>query len=83
MIKRLEVTGDFCKVPESFLLPRYVFIVYVLTTWYVITRIYINDLSLQFSWTAKVFADDTHLFSVIQDISILRKDLNDELEELS
>ena len=44
--------------------------------------IYINDLSENLTSNAKPFADDTSLFSVVHDVSISAKDLNDDLEKL-
>ena len=41
-----------------------------------------NDLSENLTSNAKYFADDTSLFSVVHDVSISAKDLNDDLEKL-
>ena len=45
--------------------------------------IYINDLPKGLSSNAKLFADDTSLFSVIHDSSTTRNDLNDDLVKIS
>ena len=45
--------------------------------------IYINDLTEGLSSNAKLFADDTSLFSVIHDIQISANNLNKDLERIS
>ena len=45
--------------------------------------IYINDLTEDFSTNAKLFADDTSLFSVIHDIQTSANNLNKDLEKIS
>ena len=45
--------------------------------------VYINDLSKNLSSTAKLFPDDTTIFSVIHDISLLSFQLNDDLIKIS
>ena len=45
--------------------------------------IYINDLPKDPSSNAKLFADDTSLFSVIQDSSTTKNELNDDLVKLN
>ena len=45
--------------------------------------IYINDLTEDFSTNAKLFADDTCLFSVIHDIQTSANNLNKDLERIS
>ena len=45
--------------------------------------VYINDLSKNLSSTAKLFADDTTIFSVIHDISLSSLRLNDDLIKIS
>ena len=45
--------------------------------------IYINDLPKGLSSNAKLFADDTSLFSVIRDSSNTRNELNDDLVKIS
>ena len=42
--------------------------------------IYINDLSDGLSTNAKLFADNTSLFSVVHDIKTTANDLNKDLE---
>ena len=41
--------------------------------------VYINDLSKNLSSTAKLFADDTSIFSVVHNISLSSLQLNDDL----
>ena len=45
--------------------------------------IYINDLTEDLSTNAKLFADDTSLFSVIHDIQTSANNLNKDLERIS
>ena len=45
--------------------------------------VYINDLSKNLSATAKLFADDTNIFSVIHDISLSSLQLYDDLIKIS
>ena len=45
--------------------------------------IYINDLTEGLSTNAKLFADDTSLFSVIHDIQTSANNLNKDLERIS
>ena len=45
--------------------------------------VYINDLSKNLSSTAKLFADDTSIFSVVHDISLSLLQLNDDLIKIS
>ena len=44
--------------------------------------IYINDLSDDLKSECKLFADDTSLFSVVNDINTSASDLNEDLEEI-
>ena len=44
---------------------------------------YINDLSGDLSSKAKLFADDTSLFSVIHDIATSANELNNDLKKIS
>ena len=44
--------------------------------------IYINDLSDGVKSEFKLFADDTTLFSVVNDINISASDLNEDLEKI-
>ena len=41
--------------------------------------IYVNDSSENFSSNAKLFADDTSLFSVVHHVNTSAKELNDDL----
>ena len=43
--------------------------------------IYINDLSDNLTSNAKRFADDTSLFSVVNDVNTSAKELNDDLKK--
>ena len=43
--------------------------------------IYINDLSDNLTSNAKLFADDTSLFSVVHDVNTSVKELNDDLKK--
>ena len=45
--------------------------------------IYINDLSEDLSTTAKLFADDTSLFSTVQNVNTSASHLNNDLSKLS
>ena len=45
--------------------------------------IYINDLSDDLSTTAKLFADDTPLFSIVQNVSTSASHLNNDLSKIS
>ena len=45
--------------------------------------ILINDLSDNLVSNPKLFADDTSLFSVVQDITLLIKNLNDDLKKIN
>ena len=45
--------------------------------------IYINDLSDNFRSNAKLFTDDTSLFSVVHDINTYAKKLNDDLKKVN
>ena len=45
--------------------------------------IYTNDLPKDPSSNAKLFADDTSLFSVIQDSSTTKNELNDDLVKIN
>ena len=58
---------EYLKVPYSFL---FLFL------------IYINDLTEGFSSNAKLFADDTSLFSVIHDIQTSANNLKKDLERI-
>ena len=45
--------------------------------------IYINDLGHNLSSTVKLFADDTSIFSIVHDIDLSSKQLNDDLKKVS
>ena len=45
--------------------------------------IFINDLSSNLVSNPKLFADDTSLFSVVQDITLSAKNLNDDLKKIN
>ena len=45
--------------------------------------IYINDLSDNLTSNAKLFADDTSLFSVVHDVNTSAKELNDDLKKIN
>ena len=45
--------------------------------------IYINDLSDNLTSNAKVFADDTLLFSVVHYVNTSAKELNDDLKKIN
>ena len=45
--------------------------------------IYINDLSDNLTSNAKVFADDTLLFSVVHYVNTSAKELNDDLKKVN
>ena len=45
--------------------------------------IYINDLSNNLSSNVKLFADSTSLFSVIHDIHVFSRELNQDLKKIS
>ena len=45
--------------------------------------IYINDLSDNLTSNAKLFADDTSLFSVVHDVNTSAKNLNDDLKKVN
>ena len=45
--------------------------------------IYINDKSDNLSSNVKLIADDTFLFSVIHDVSVSARELNDDLRKIS
>ena len=45
--------------------------------------IYINDLAKGISSTAKLFADDTSIFSVVNDIHVSADQMNNDLEKIS
>ena len=52
-------------------------------SWAHYSLIYINDLPKDFSSNAKLFADNTLLFSVIHDSSTTRNQLNDDFVKIN
>ena len=45
--------------------------------------IYINDLSKDISSTVKLFADDTYIFSVVDDVNVSVVQINNDLLKIS
>ena len=45
--------------------------------------IYINDLSDNLTSNAKLFVDDTSIFSVVHDVNTSAKELNDDLKNVN
>ena len=45
--------------------------------------IYINDLTKDTSSTAKLFADDTSIFSVVNDINVSADQMNKDLQKIN
>ena len=45
--------------------------------------IYINDLTKGISLTAKLFADDTSIFSVVNDINVSADEMNKDLDDIN
>ena len=45
--------------------------------------IYINDLSDNLTSNAKLFVDDTSIFSVVHDVNTSAKELNDDLKKVN
>ena len=93
-IKRIGVTGPPLELIQSFLSHRFQRVVLngQSSTWLPVTAgvpqgsilgpllflIYINDLSNNLSSTAKLFADDTSLFSVVNDVNLSEFHLNSD-----
>ena len=48
-----------------------------------LSRLYINNLSDNLSSNVKLFADDTSLFSITNDLNISTRELNDDLRKIS
>ena len=98
-IKSIGIFGPLLKLIESFLSNRYqrVLLNGQSSTWLPIIAgvpqgsilgplfflIYINDLSKNFSSITKLFADDTSIFSVVYDVDLSAKQLNDYLNKIS
>ena len=98
-IQSIGISGTTLKLIESFLSGRYqsVLLNGQASSWSPILTgvpdesilellfflIYINDLSHNFSLTAKIFADDTSIFSIVHDIDSSKKQLNDDLKKIS
>ena len=51
--------------------------------WTIFFLIYINGLSVNLLSTVKLFADDTSLFSVVNDSNISANELNEDLQKIS
>ena len=98
-INSVGISGPLLKLIESFLSNRYqrVLLNGQSSTWLPIiagvlqgsilgplfSLIYINDLSKNFSSITKLFADDTSIFSVVHDVDLSAKQLNDDLNKIS
>ena len=98
-INSVGISGPLLKLIESFLSNRYqrVLLNGQSSTWLPIIAgvpqgsilgplfflIYINDLSKNFSSITKLFADDTSIFSVVYDVDLSAKQLNDDLNMIS
>ena len=98
-IKHIGVTGPPLELIQSFLSHRFQRVVLngQSSTWLPVTAgvpqgsilgpllflIYINDLSNNLSSTAKLFADDTSLFSVVNDVNLSQFHLNSDFKKIS
>ena len=98
-IKCIGITGNSLKLIESFLSNRFQRVVLngqssSWTSVYVgvpqgsilgplFFLIYINDLSKDISSTVKLFADDTSIFSVVDDVNVSVMQLNNDLLKIS
>ena len=98
-IKSIGISGPLLKLIESFLSNRYqrVLLNGQSSTWLPIIAgvpqgsilgplfflIYINDLSKNLSSITKLFADDPSIFSVVHDVDLSAKQLNDDLNKIS
>ena len=96
-VKRIGVTGLPMELSQNFLSHRFKRVVLNCqsSTWLPVTfgvpqgsilgplffLIYINDLSNNLSSTAKLFADDTSLFPVVNDINMSDFHLNSDLKK--
>ena len=54
-----------------------------MNSWFSVFLIFINDLSDNVISNPKLFADDTSLFSVVQDITLSAKNSNDDLKKIN
>ena len=97
-IKSICVTGPPLELIQSFLRHRFQRVVLngQSSTWLPVTAgvfqesilgpllflIYINVLSNNLSSTAKLFADDTSLFSVVNDVNLSQFHLNSDLKNI-
>ena len=98
-IKSICVTGPPLEFIQSFLSHRFQRVVLngQSSTWLPVTAsvfqgsilgpllflIYINDLSNNLSSTAKLFSDDTSIFSVVNDVTLSQFHLNSDLKKIS
>ena len=98
-LKRNGITSDLLRLIESFLSDRYQRVVLNgnNSNWNKIKAgvpqrsildplfflIYINDLSSEVSCSAKLFADDTSLFSVVENVNETTANLNKDLENIN
>ena len=98
-IKRIGITGNSLKLIESFLSNRFQRVVLngQSSSWAPVSAgvtqgsilgplfflIYINDLSKDISSTVKLFADDTSIFSVVDDVNVSVVQLNNDLLKIS
>ena len=98
-IQSTEISGTALKLIKSFLSGRFqrVLLNSQTTSWSPILAsvpqgsilgplfflIYINDLGNNLSSTVKLFADDTSIFSIVHDIDLSSKQLNDDLKKIS
>ena len=98
-LKRNRITGDLLRLIESFLLDRYQRVVLNGQTSNLnkikagvpqgsmlgplLFLIYINDLPSELRCSAKLFADDTSLFSVVENVNETTANLNKDLENVN
>ena len=98
-INRIGITGNSLNLIESFLSNRFQWVVLngQSSSWTPVYAgvpqgsilgplfflIYINDLSKDISSTVKLFADDTSIFSVVDDVNVSVMQLNNDLLKIS
>ena len=98
-IKCIDITGNSLKLIESFLSNRFQRVVLngQSSSWTPVYAgvpqgsilgplfflIYINDLSKDISSIAKLFANDTSIFSVVDDVNVSLMQLNNDLLKIS